>query len=112
MTMELGIGFDDVGDQPTSFLCGAVLGCGAALQHTRKIFVNRDAIQILMNELAHGMTHMDLVRKNDKTLERTEPQGLLLIAIGEPREEAVGVSEQQAIDTEVAAYGYKSVFLT
>jgi hypothetical protein len=55
---------------------------------------------------------MDLVRKNDKTLERTEPQGLLLIAIGEPREEAVGVSEQQAIDTEVAAYGYKSVFLT
>ena len=64
-----------------------------------------------MNELAHGMAHVDLAWEDNEALQWTEPKGLLLIAIGEPGEESVGVGEYQTIDTQVATYGYQPIFL-
>jgi len=54
---------------------------------------------------------MNLLGEDYETLQRAIPQGF---AIPErvPREEAVGVSQYQSVDRQVAAHGHESVRLT
>lgn len=55
---------------------------------------------------------MYLLGENDKTLQGTIPKRLMLIAKREPREEAIGISQQQTVDGKVAANSYQTVFFT
>ena len=111
LAMEFGVGSDDVGAQPGSFLLIAVLGCGAATDDSVEVAIDGDLVFATADELAHGVADVDLLGEDDEALQRTEPKGLGLVVEGEPGEVAVGVGEQQTVDTQVATDGYQSVVL-
>jgi hypothetical protein len=67
---------------------------------------------ILIDELPHGMADVYLVGEDDKTLQRAIPHRLMTVMEREPGEEAVAISQQQTIDTQVATHCYQSVVLT
>ena len=67
--------------------------------------------ELTVDELAHGVADVDLLGEDDEALQGTEPQGLVLALEREPREIAIGVGEQQTIDTQVATHCYQSVGL-
>lgn len=54
---------------------------------------------------------MNLVRKDYKAAHRTIPQYRLPVAKAVPREDAVAVSQQQTVRTQVATDGKETVFL-
>lgn len=112
LTMEFCVGSDDVGAQPGTFLLVAVLGCGAATDDTVEVAIDGDVVLATADELAHGVADVDLLGEDDEALQRTEPEGLVLVLEGEPREVAVGVGEQQTVDTQVATDGHQTVGLT
>ena len=51
---------------------------------------------------------MNFVGEDDEALHGTVPDGVVA-AEGVPREDAVAVGQQQAVDAQVAAYGYAAV---
>ena len=58
------------------------------------------------------MTDVDFVREDDEALHRTEPEYLRLVAKAIPGKDTVAVSQQQAVDTQVATYCKATVFIT
>ena len=112
LTMEFGIGLDDLGTEPGTLLLVAILGRRTSADHTIEIPVDGYAITILTEDLSHGVADVDLPREDDETLQGTVPEGLLAIAEGEPGEETVGIGQQQAVDGEVATYGHETIFFT
>ena len=111
LPIEFGIGLDDVGAQPGAFFLVAVLGCGAASDDALEIAIDGDLVLVAIDKLAHGVADVDLLGEDDEALQGTEPQGLVLALEREPREIAIGVGEQQTIDTQVATHCYQSVGL-
>lgn len=112
LTMEFGIGLDDLGTEPGALLLVAILGRRTSTDDAIEIPVDGDAITVLTENLLHGVADVDLLREDDKTLQGTVPKGLLAIAEGEPGEETVGIGQQQAVDGEVATYSHETIFFT
>ena len=112
LTVEFGIGLDDLRTEPSTLLLVAILGRRTSADDAIEILVDGDTITILTEDLSHGVTDVDFPREDDKTLHGTVPEGLLAIAEGEPGEETVGIGQQQAVDGEVATYGHEPIFFT
>ena len=93
------------------FLVTAI-GLAAGTNHCIEILVDSHAVPVLFQQGAHGMTDVDFVREDDEALHRTEPENLRLVAKTIPGKDAVTVSQQQAVDTQVATYCKATVFIT
>ena len=93
LSVEFGIGTDDVRSEPRSIFGVAVLGCSTATDNPFEVVIDGNGILVFVDELLHGMTDMDFVGKDDKTLQGTIPQRLVAIAEGIPWEEPVAVSQ-------------------
>ena len=87
------------------------MGCGAATDDTVEVAIDGDVVLATADELAHRMADVDLLGEDDEALQGTEPEGLVLVLEGEPREVAVGVGEQQTVDTQVATNGNTPVVI-
>ena len=111
LAMEFGIGLDDVRTEPGPILDVAVLGSGASVDNALKILVEGANITILVNELLHRMADMNLLRKDNETLQGTIPIRLIAMTEREPGEETIRISQQQTIDGEVATHSHQSVVL-
>ena len=111
LPMEFGIGPDDVRTEPGAILDVAVLGSGASVDNALEILVEGANITILVNELLHRMADMNLLRKDNETLQGTIPIRLIAMTEREPGEETIRISQQQTIDGEVATHSYQSVVL-
>lgn len=112
LTMEFGIGLDNVGPEPGAILRIAVLGSGTTLDDTIEILIDGDGIAILLDELLHGVADMDLLGENHETLQGTIPIGFIAVAEREPREETIGIGQQQTVDGEVATHSRQTIVLT
>ena len=73
LTVHLGIGLNDVGPKPGSFLLIAVLSGGTIAYHTFEVAIDSELVLMSVHELAHGVADVDLTGKDDKTLQGTEP---------------------------------------
>ena len=93
LSVELGIGADDVRSQPGSIFGVAVLGCSTAMDNPFEIVVDGNGILPFVDELLHGMADVDFVGKDDEALQGTIPQRLIAILEGIPWEEPVAVSQ-------------------
>ena len=93
LTVELGIGADDVRSQPGSIFGVAVLGRSTATDNPFEVAVDGNGILPFFDELLHGMTDVDLVGKDDEALQGTIPQRLVAMVEGIPWEEPVAVSQ-------------------
>ena len=109
--MQCRICLDDVGAQPGSLFLNAILRCGTAFYHPVKVFVDGEAVAVLLDQLPHGVTHVDLFGKDHETLQRAIPPGFFPME-RVPREEAVGVSKYQPVYRQVPAHGHQTAFLT
>ena len=111
LSVEFGIGSDDVRSQPRSIFGVAVLGCSTAMDNPLEILVDGNGILSFVDELLHGMADVDFVGKDDKTLQGTIPQRLVAMVEGIPWEEPVAVSQQQTVHREVATDSYQPIVL-
>lgn len=111
LSVEFGIGTDDVRSQPRSVFGVAVLGCSTAMDNPLEILVDGNGILPFFDELLHGMADVDFVGKDDKTLQGTIPQRLVAILEGIPWEEPVAVSQQQTVHRQVATDSYQPIVL-
>lgn len=111
LSVEFGIGTDDVRSQPRSVFGVAVLGCSTAMDNPFEILVDGNGILSFVDELLHGMADVDFVGKDDKTLQGTIPQRLVAMVEGIPWEEPVAVSQQQTVHREVATDSYQPIVL-
>ncbi len=93
LSVEFGIGTDDVRSQPRSVFGVAVLGRSTATDNPFEVAVDGNGILPFFDELLHGMTDVDLVGKDDEALQGTIPQRLIAILEGIPWEEPVAVSQ-------------------
>ena len=84
---------------------------GTAADHRLEVLIDGEQVAVLVDELLHGVADMYLAGKDDKTLQRTIPHWLFLMFEREPGEEPVGISQQQTVDTQVAANGHQPVVL-
>ena len=98
LTMELRIGTDDVWTEPSAILGVTILGCGTSTDDGIEVLIDGAVIELLADELSHGVADVNLIREDDEPLQRTVPQRLFVIMVGEPGEEAVGIGQQQAVD--------------
>ena len=71
LSVEFGIGTDDVRSQPRSVFGVTVLGCSTAMDNPFEVAVDGNGILLFFDELLHGMTDVDFVRKDDKALQGT-----------------------------------------
>lgn len=111
LSVEFGIGTDDVRSQPGSVFGVAVLGCSTAMDNPLEILVDGNGILPFVDELLHGMADVDFVGKDDKTLQGTIPQRLVAMVEGIPWEEPVAVSQQQTVHRQVATDSYQPIVL-
>lgn len=111
LSVEFGIGTDDVRSQPRSVFGVAVLGCSTAMDNPLEILVDSNGILPFVDELLHGMADVDFVGKDDKTLQGTIPQRLVAMVEGIPWEEPIAVSQQQTVHREVATDSYQPIVL-
>ena len=111
LSVEFGIGTDDVWSQPRSVFGVAVLGCSTAMDNPFEVAVDGNGILPFFDELLHGMTDVDLVGKDDKTLQGTIPQRLVAMVEGIPWEEPIAVSQQQTVHRQVATDSYQTIVL-
>ncbi len=110
--MKGGECLNDVFTQPGTLFLVTAIGLAAGTNHSIEIFVDAHAVSVLPQQGAHGMTDVDFVREDDEALHRTEPKYLRLVAKAIPGKDAVAVSQQQAVDTQVATYCKATVFIT
>lgn len=110
LTMEFSIGLDDIGAQPGTIFFITILGCGTTSDDTIEVLVDGKLILMLFYQLLHGVTDVNLLGEDDEALQGTIPEGLLAIAEREPREETVGIGQQQTVDGEVATYSNQAIF--
>ena len=111
LLMKGGECLDDVFAQPGTLFLIAAIGLAAGTNHSIEIFVDSHAVSVLPQQGAHGMTDVDFVREDDEALHRTEPENLRLVAKAIPGKDAVAVSQQQAVDAQVATYRKTSVVI-
>ena len=111
LSVEFGIGTDDVRSQPGSVFGVAVLGCSTAMDNPLEILVDGNGILSFVDELLHGMADVDFVGKDDKTLQGTIPQRLVAMVEGIPWEEPIAVSQQQTVHRQVATDSYQPIVL-
>jgi len=111
LSVEFGIGTDDVRSQPRSVFGVAVLGCSTAMDNPFEILVDGNGILSFVDELLHGMADVDFVGKDDKTLQGTIPQRLVAMVEGIPWKEPVAISQQQTVHREVATDSYQPIVL-
>ena len=111
LSMEFGIGTDDVRSQPCSIFGVTILGSSTTTDNPFEILVDGNGILPFVDELLHGMADVDFVRKDDKALQGTIPQRLVTILEGIPWEEPVAVSQQQTVHRQVATDSYQPIFL-
>ena len=111
LTVELGIGTDDVGTEPGTILLITLLRGGTTPDDTFKVAIDGHLVTLLTDELSHGMADMNLRREDDKALHGAIPQWLVVMAEREPGEKAMPIGQQQTIDAQVATYGYQAVIL-
>lgn len=111
LSVEFGIGTDDVRSQPRSVFGVAVLGCSTAMDNPLEILVDGNGILSFVDELLHGMADVDFVGKDDKTLQGTIPQRLVAMVEGIPWKEPVAVSQQQTVHRQVATGSYQPIVL-
>ena len=93
LSVEFGIGADDVRSQPGSIFGVAVLGRSTATDNPFEVAVDGNGILLFFDELLHGMADVDFVGKDDEALQGTIPQRLIAILEGIPWEEPVAVSQ-------------------
>ena len=110
--MQFGVGFDNIRTEPCPLFLIAVLSSGAPSYHPLEIPIDGGCVTVLVDELLHGVTDMNLIRKDDEALQRTIPQRLFLSSEREPREVSVRVGQQQTVNGEVATHSHQSVFLS
>ena len=111
LSVEFGIGTDDVRSQPRSVFGVAVLGCSTAMDNPLEILVDGNGILSFVDELLHGMADVDFVGKDDKTLQGTIPQRLVAMVEGIPWKEPIAVSQQQTVHRQVATDSYQPIVL-
>ena len=109
--MKGGECLDDVFTQPGTIFLVTVIGLAAGTNHSIEIFVDAHAVSVLSQQGSHGMADVDFIREDDEALHRTEPEYLRLVAKAIPGKDAVAVSQQQAVDAQVATYRKTSVFI-
>lgn len=68
LPMEFGVGLDDIGSQPGTFLLIAVLGSGTTVDDTLEILVDGETEVALLEQLLHGVADVNLGGEDDKTL--------------------------------------------
>jgi hypothetical protein len=88
------------------------LSCGATAYHTLKILIYGYPILAFVYQLAHRVTYVYLAGEDNKSLQGTVPEGLILMLKGVPREEAIAIGQQQAVYTQVTTYCHQSIILT
>ena len=93
LSVEFGIGTDDVRSQPCSIFGVTILGSSTTTDNPFEILVDGNGILPFVDELLHGMADVDFVGKDDKALQGTIPQRLVAILEGIPWEEPVAVSQ-------------------
>ena len=111
LSVEFGIGSDNVRSQPRSVFGVAVLGCSTAMDNPFEVLVDGNGILSFVDELLHGMADVDFVGKDDKALQGTIPQRLVAMVEGIPWKEPVAVSQQQTVHREVATDSYQPIVL-
>ena len=109
--MKGGECLDDIFTQPGTLCLITPVNPTASTNHSIKIFVDSYAVSVLPQQGTHGMTDVDFVREDDEALHRTEPEYLRLVAKAIPGKDAVAVSQQQAVDTQVTTYRKTSVII-
>ena len=82
------------------------------MNHALEITIDGNVILTTLDKLAHGVTDMDLVGKDDKALQGTVPEGLILMLKGVPREKTIAIGQQQAVHTQVTTHCHQSIILT
>lgn len=106
LAVELRIGGNHVGAEPGTVLVDAQLS--AVLDDGLEVLVDADTVVTLIHQRAHGVADVNFVGEDDEALHGTVPDGVVA-AEGVPGEDAVAVGQQQAVDAQVAAYGYAAV---
>ena len=77
-----------------------------------KLIRTEEAVgHVLCHDMTQIIKDVDFVREDDEALHRTEPENLRLVAKDIPGKDAVAVSQQQAVDTQVATYRKTSVVI-
>ena len=106
LAVELGVGGNHVGAEPGTVLVDAQ--AAAVANDAPEVLVDAQAVLALVHQRAHGVADVNLVGEDDEALHGTEANGVVA-AEGVPGEDAVAVGQQQAVDAQVAAYGYAAV---
>lgn len=106
LAVEFGVGGNHVGAEPGTVLVDAQ--AAAVADDAPEVLVDAQAVLALVHQRAHGVADVNLVGEDDEALHGTVPDGVVA-AEGVPREYAVAVGQQQAVDAQVAAYGYAAV---
>lgn len=57
------------------------------------------------------MTDVDFIRQDDETLHRTEPEYFRLVTKTIPGKNAIAISQQQAVDTQIATNRKASILI-
>ncbi|CUP03076.1 Uncharacterised protein [Segatella copri] len=102
---------DDVLAQPCAIFPIPSVGLAASPYHTIEIFVDSYAVSVLSHQGTHGMTDVDFIRKDDETLHRTEPEYFRLVTETIPGKNAIAISQQQAVDTQIATNRKASILI-
>ena len=111
LSVEFGIGTDDVRSQPCSIFGVTILGSSTTTDNPFEILVDGNGILPFVDELLHGMADVDFIGKDDEALQGTIPQRLVTILEGIPWEEPVAVSQQQTVHRQVATDSYQPIVL-
>ena len=82
------------------------------MNHALEVTIDGNVILTTLDKLTHGVTDVNLMGEDDKTLQGTVPEGLILMLKGVPGEEAIAIGQQQAVYTQVTTYCHQSIILT
>lgn len=107
--MELEIGREEMFAEPATSLAVAPIDAAAAAHDAFEILVEGDTIFPTLEELAHGVGDVNVVGKDDETLWRTPPEGLLLVVVGIPLEDALSIAREEPVGGDVATDGQQTV---
>lgn len=111
LVMQSLVGLYHVSSKPGATLFVSVVSLAATYYDVVEGFVEGDMISLVVDKCAHAVADMYLLREDDESVERAEPQYLIVFLETVPWKDAVAVSQQQAVDAQIAAYGYQSVLI-
>lgn len=108
LAVEFGVGGNHVGAEPGTVLVDAQ--AAAVADDAPEVLVDAQAVLALVHQRAHGVADVNLVGEDDEALHGTVPCGNVG-AERKPGEDAVAISQQQAVDAQVAADSYATVIV-